>query len=169
MNEKEIENGVDSTELELEEGNNETRTYELGFHIDPELPQEEVKKTYQAIREKIAAAGEVIAEGEPEKIQLAYTISRQDTTGRRDFVSAYFAWIAYEADGEGHETVGAMARGETRIIRFIDLRTTKEAAKHSAEMHEMMLRAQDSKGEDEEGDDDSSEAELDAALKDAGV
>ena len=89
MNEKEIEHGVDSTELEIEEGNNETRTYELGFHIDPELPQEEVKKTYQAIREKIAAAGEIVAEGEPEKIPLAYTISRQETTGRRDFVKGF--------------------------------------------------------------------------------
>jgi len=165
MDEKEIEHGVDSTELELVEGNNETRTYELGFHIDPELPQEEVKKTYQAIREKIAAAGEIVAEGEPEKIQLAYTISRQETTGRRDFVSAYFAWIAYEADGEGHESVASMARGESRIVRFIDLRTTKEAAKHAAEMHELMLRSP----EKNEGEEESSEADLDQALKDAGV
>ena len=165
MKEKEIENGVDSTELEIEEGNNETRTYELGFHIDPELPQEEVKKTYQAIREKIAAAGEIIAEGEPEKIPLAYTISRQETTGRRDFTSAYFAWIAYEATGEGHETIGSMARSESRIVRFIDLRTSVEAAKHSAEMRELKLKSP----EGEEGADESSEEELDQALKDAGV
>ena len=164
MNEKEIEDGVDSTELEIEEGNNETRTYEIGFHIDPELPQEEVKKTYQAIREKVAAAGEIVAEGEPEKIQLAYTISRQETTGRRDFVSAYFAWIAYEADGEGHEAVGLMARSESRIVRFIDLRTTKDEALHSAEMHELMLRSPEVEGEEETAD-----AELDQALKDAGV
>ncbi len=164
MDEKEIEHGVDSTELELVEGNNETRTYELGFHIDPELPQEEVKKTYQAIREKIAAASDIVAEGEPEKIQLAYTISRQETTGRRDFVSAYFAWIAYEADTEGHETVAAMARAESRLVRFIDLRTTKEAATHAAEMHELMFRAPEvTEGEE------SSDAELEQALKDAEV
>jgi len=165
MNEKEIEHGVDSTELEIEEGNNETRTYELGFHIDPELPQEEVKKTYQAIREKIAAAGEVIAEGEPEKIQLAYTISRQETTGRRDFVSAYFAWIAYEATTEGHGAVLEMAQGEPRLVRFIDVKTTKEAATHAAEMHEIMFRTP----ENAEGEEGAADAELDAALKDAGV
>ena len=164
MTKKEIEHGADSTELDLAEGNNETRIYELGFHIDPELPQEEVKKTYQGIREQIAAAGTIIAEGEPEKIPLAYTISRSETTGRRDFTSAYFAWIAYEATGEGHEAVATMARTETRIIRFIDLRTTVEAAKHSAEMHEMMLRAPEAPAEEE-----SADAELDAALKEAGV
>lgn len=164
MTEKEIEHGTDGTELELEQGNNDTRVYELGFHIDPELPQEEVKKTYQGIREKIAATGTIIAEGEPEKIPLAYTIYRSDTTGRRDFASAYFAWIAYETDNEGHEAVGSMARAETRIIRFIDLRTTKEGAKHSEEMHELMLRVEEAPSEEE-----NSEQELDAALKEAGV
>lgn len=166
MNEKEIEHGVDSTELEIVEGNNETRTYELGFHIDPELPQEEVKKTYQAIREKIAAAGEIVAEGQPEKIQLAYTISRQETTGRRDFVSAYFAWIAYDATTEGHAAVLEMAGEETRIIRFLDVKTTHEAARHAAEMHEVMFRAPE---KPEHAEDEVQEAELDQALKDAEV
>ena len=165
MDEKEIVDGVDSTELELVEGNNETRTYELGFHIDPELPQEEVKKTYQAIREKVAAAGEIIAEGEPEKIALAYTISRQETTGRRDFMSAYFSWIAYDATTEGHDAVLELAKDERRIVRFIDVKTTHEAAKHAAEMHEMMLRAPE-KGE---GEEESADQDLDQALKEAGV
>lgn len=164
MTKKEIEHGAEGTELDLVEGNNETRIYELGFHIDPELPQEEVKKTYQGIREQIAAQGTIIAEGEPEKIPLAYTISRSETTGRRDFTTAYFAWIAYEAANEGHAAVGTMALAEKRIIRFIDLRTTVEAAKHSAEMHEMMLRAPEPAVEEEVAD-----AELDAALKEAGV
>ena len=168
MDNNEIENGVVDTELELEGGNNETRTYELGFHIDPELPQEEVKKTYQGIRESIAKNGEVVAEGEPERIPLAYTISRMETTGRRDFQSAYFAWVAYDATGEGHEAVLEMARGESRIVRFIDLKTTHEAAKHAAEMHEMMFRAVE-EGETPQGEEESPEAELDAALKDAGV
>lgn len=167
MDNNEIENGVVDTELELEGGDNETRTYELGFHIDPELPQEEVKKTYQGIREAIAKNGTVIAEGEPEKIPLAYTISRQETTGRRDFQSAYFAWIAYDATGKGHDEVLALAKSETRIARFIDLKTTHEAAKHAAEMHEMMLRTQEETVSAEE--EAASDEELDAALKEAGV
>lgn len=166
MDNNEIENGVLDTELELEGGNNETRTYELGFHIDPELPQEEVKKTYQGIREAIAKSGTIVAEGEPEKIPLAYTISRQETTGRRDFQSAYFAWIAYDATGEGHDEVLALAKGESRIVRFIDLKTTHEAAKHAAEMHEMMFRVEEEAPVEEEA---ASDEELDQALKDAGV
>ena len=118
----------------------ETRVYELGFHLDPELPQEEVKKTYQAIRDRIAAVGTNVAEGEPTKIPLAYTIYRSETAGRRDFDTAYFCWIAYEANGAGHDDIGTMAREESRIVRFLDLRTTKEAATHSAEMHEIFAQ-----------------------------
>lgn len=121
----------------LEEVGDDPRVYELGFHLDPELPTEEVKKSYQAIREMIAGKGTVVAEGEPEKIQLAYTISRQEVAGRRDFDSAYFSWIAYETTPTAHGEIIAAADANSHIIRFIDLLTTKEAAHHAVEMHDI--------------------------------
>jgi ribosomal protein S6 len=144
----------------------ETRVYELGFHLDGELPQEEVKKAYQGIRDRITAVGQVVAEGEPTKVPLAYTISRQETTGRRDFDSAFFCWIAYEADGAGHDDLLEFVKGQSSIIRHLDIRTTKEAAKHAAEMHELFARAALEQPAPEE---EASEVELDAALKEAGV
>jgi ribosomal protein S6 len=138
------------TEVEQEDNGFEPRVYELGFHLDPELPQEEVKASYQAIRGSIEANGTIIAEGEPVKIPLAYTISRMETTGRRDFNSAFFCWIAYEADGAGHEKISAMAREDARIVRFLDIRTTADEAKHSAEMQEMFAQAAAQQGEGEE-------------------
>lgn len=158
-----IEHGAGSTEQELEAGYNESRVYELGFHIDPELPQEEVKKTYQSLREKASA---LVAEGEPQKIPLAYTISQKvQGGGRRDFDTAYFAWFAYEADSVEHEAVVEAAKAEGRIIRFIDLRTDAETAKHAAEMHEIYAKM----GEVQQTEGEVSDTELDAALKEAGV
>ncbi len=138
----------------LEESGPEPRVYELGFHLDPELPQEEVKKAYHAVRELVASVGTVVAEGEPVKIPLAYTISRSNTAGRRDFNSAFFCWIAYEADGAGHDRIGEMARTDLRIIRFLDIRSTVDEAKHSAEMQEMFAQAALQQGEE----DDAAEA-----------
>lgn len=159
-----IDHGAGSTEQELAAGNNETRVYELGFHIDPELPQEEVKKTYQALREK---AGDIVAEGEPLKIPLAYTISlKVQGGGRRDFDSAYFAWFAYEADAEGHAALLDAVQAEGRVIRFIDLRTDKDAATHAAEMHEMYAKLNTQREQEEA---DVSDDALDAALKEAGA
>lgn len=156
--------------MDVQEGDDlsETRVYELGFHLDGELPQEEVKKVYQGIRDRISAVGTVVAEGEPTKVPLAYTISRQETTGRRDFNTAFFCWISYEVDAAGHEDIATLARSEASIVRFLDIRTTREAAKHAAEMHELFAKQaleQDQLNEEEEGAD----ADLDQALKEAGV
>lgn len=160
--EKEV---LDLEETTTVDGENhaEPRVYELGFHIDPELSVEEAKKAYQDVRDSVAKAGTIVAEGEPVKIPLAYTIYRQETGGRRDFNSSYFCWIAYEADGAGHDAVGEAARLESRIFRFIDIRTTKEEAQHSAEMQELLAKV--SAPEEAE----VSDVELDAALKDVEV
>lgn len=154
-------------EVLTEEGAHaDMRVYELGFHLDPELPTEEVKKTYQEIHKVISGAGTVVAEGEPTKIPLAYTIFRSEQTGRRDFTSAYFCWIAYETDGAGHDAALAAIQGESRVIRFIDLRTTKEAAQHAQEMAEIYAKMP---AESEETEADVSDVELDAALKEVEV
>ncbi len=140
----------------------ELRTYELGFHLDPELTEADAKKAYQALR-ALAEKGGIVAEGEPRKIQLAYTVSRTEQSVRKDFDASWFGWFAYDADGAAHDALVAAAKEDRRIFRFLDVRTDKEAAQHSAEMHEIMLKA----GENREGGDEASDAELDAALKEA--
>ena len=152
---------VEALENDMDVDDGELRVYELGFHIDSELPTEEVKKVYQGIRDVISGVGEIVAEGEPENIQLAYTISRSETGGRRDWNSAYFCWIAYETKGEGHAAVIEKANGEKRLIRFIDVRTDREAAKHMSELQ--LMRAQMPKHEEPV----ASDAEIDAAVETA--
>lgn len=148
----------------FEDVGDEPRVYELGFHLDPELPTEEVKKAYESVRERIASSGTIVAEGEPQKIQLAYTISRHGASGvpgRRDFDSAYFSWIVYETSAENHAEILSAAGAEKHIIRFIDLLTTKEAARHAVEMRALSQKSPE-KAEDPET---AAGAELDAALE----
>lgn len=154
-----------SVEESLEDNGFELRVDELGFHLDPELPVEEVKKAYQAVRDLIESKGTLVAEGEPQKIQLAYTISRQETSGRRDFDSAYFAWIVYEVTAKNHAEIISAASADKRIVRFIDLLTTKDAARHSAEMREIFLKTSERVEDPEE----VAVAELDAALEHVAV
>lgn len=153
---------VEAAEETLDSNHADTRVYELGFHLDPELSEGDAKSAYQGIRGVIESAGSVVTEGEPLKIPLAYTVSRTEQSVRKDFDSSYFCWIAYEADGEGHEKVLAAAKGENRIFRFIDLRTDKEAAQHSAEMRDIMMKSPQMPEE-------ASDADIDAALKEVGV
>lgn len=152
---------VETTADVLDTDHAETRVYELGFHIDPELSVEEAKKVFQGIRSAIEKVGAVITEGGPRKVPLAYTVSRSETAGRRDFDSSHFSWIAYEADGAGHEAVAEAAKAETRIFRFLDIRTSKDEAHHSAEMQELLDKAP----EPATTEDEVSDTELDEALK----
>jgi ribosomal protein S6 len=147
----------------LDEGSG-PRVYELAFHLDPELPSEEVKKQYALIREGIEAVGTIVAEGTPQMTQLAYTISRQEPSGRRDFDSAYFAWIAYETDAAKHAEAIAAAKANTRIIRYLDILTEKEVARHAAEMRELSMQLPE-----RETPVTAADAELDAALEEVVV
>ena len=149
---------VDET---LEGAGSEQRVYELGFHLDPELPTEDVKKAYMETRELTADKGTIVAEGEPQKIPRAYTISRQDTSGRRDFDSAYFAWIVYETNAENHSEIISSASNNKQIVRFIDLLTTKDSARHSVEMREISAKMKEHAEEPEE----AVSTDLDVALE----
>lgn len=138
-----------------------SRVYELGFHIDSELPQEEVKNVYQAVRDHIIARGSLVGEGEPYKLQLAYTLSKDSSSGRRDFNSAFFSWIAYETSVDRHEEILAFVREQRSLIRFIDLVTDKEAVRHAEELRDMRERL------NQEEDQAVSGTDLDAALETA--
>ncbi|OIO51177.1 hypothetical protein CO131_01090 [Candidatus Kaiserbacteria bacterium CG_4_9_14_3_um_filter_50_16] len=146
---------------ETEDTGAELRVYELGFHLDPELPIEEVKKEYHTIYNLIEKKGTLVAEGRPEKIQLAYTISRHEVAGRRDFDSAYFSWIVYETPATNHAEILSAATAHKHIIRFIDILTTKDAARHAVEMRELLVKEPERIEEPEIATD----ATLDAALE----
>jgi ribosomal protein S6 len=150
---------------EVDDMGSDPRVYELGFHLDPELPTEEVKKAYQTVHSLIASKGTVIAEVEPEKIQLAYTISRQEVSGRRDFNSAYFSWIVYETTPDNHAEVISAAGADKSIIRFVDIVTSKDAARHALEVHELREKAPVAETDPEE----VLATEVDAALESATI
>jgi len=155
--------GMEERNEDVLEDGAELRVYELGFHLDPELPSEEVKKAYQEMRELAVQNGTLVAEGEPQTMPLAYTISRQETTGRRDFSSAYFCWIVYETSAASHAEVIRAAGADKRIVRFIDLVTTKDAARSAAEAREFSAKTLE-RAKDPEA---AIGAELDAALEHA--
>ena len=152
----------------------EPRVYELGFHIDPDLPKQKIKELFQNIKNNIANEGTVITIGEPHRLRLAYTISRMERTGRHDFSSAFFGWVAYQSDGEAHARIIDMIKEHNDIFRYIDIRTTKEATEHAAIQHEEWYRhAQKQDSQEEEKMDgvqvcvNESKEKLDVAIENA--
>lgn len=156
--------GEEMLDEAVDEVGPDPRVYELGFHLDPELPTEEVKKAFQTIKDTVASCGSIVAESEPEKIPLAYTISRQEVAGRRDFDSAYFSWIVYETTPDKHSEVIALVGSDAHVIRCIDVMTTKDAARHALEMKELQAKVPQPEEIAEEHD-ETVATELDAAIE----
>lgn len=155
----------DEAQDAIVENTKEPRIYELAFHIDPEKTESEADKIFDAVKK---VAGEVIAEGTPHKIQLAYTISRMTPSGREDFDGSYFAWFAYEADGVTHDAVLEAVKAQKPIFRHLDIITTKEEAEEAQELHALRMeeaREKDVVEEDGEVVAEVADQELDQALK----
>ena len=109
--------------------NNERSVYEVAFHIDANLSETEVRKTFDSVKEAITTLeGTVFAEALPVRMNLAYCISRIHEGSRRDHTSAHFAWVAYELAPELQEKVDEALKTDLGIIRYLITSTTKEAA-----------------------------------------
>jgi ribosomal protein S6 len=134
----------------MEQG--DTKVYEVGFHIDPNLSETDVKKTYEDVKALLGKKGSLVAEGVSRRVQLSYTISRMEEQGRQDFDSAYFAWVAYEGSGEDQPFIEEALREDKRIIRFILVKTTREAVKYAEERALMKLEEEGDEFSLEEGE-----------------
>lgn len=142
------------------ENQQETQVYEAAFHIDANLSDTEVKKTFDSVREAIASnGGTAFAESAPRRMDLAYTISHISEGSRRDHVSSHFAWVAYEGTTENQEAIDEALKSNAAIIRYLVLKTTKEEALYAQD------RAAEKLVASEKTDDTVSEDELDEALE----
>ena len=70
----------------------------------------------------------------------------------------------YEAPATGHAEIITAANTDKRIVRLIDLLTTKDAARHAVEMRELSLKTPERAGRVEDAEVVAG-AELDVALE----
>ncbi len=124
------------------------QVYEVAFHIDPNLSDTEVAAVYARVRALLSQGGEVIAEGEPKRMTLAYTISRIEAGRRYDFSHSFFAWVASILPPESVESIDKALALDKGVIRYLVVKTTAEAAKHAEEMHKAR-REVEGEGEEE--------------------
>lgn len=143
--------------LHMDNQEKEMSTYEAAFHIDPNLSETDVEEAYSAVKELISKSGNIVAESRPKRMDLAYTISKMEESGRRDFTNAFFAWVAFE-DEIGHNAeLEELLSSDDRFIRHIVTSTTTEAAKHGEQLE--ILRAEEKEKARKEQEEKKMEAE----------
>jgi len=101
-----------------------TPVYEVGFHLVPQVGDDGVAAVVEKLRKALGDA-EIIAEGFPAKMSLAYTIERADQGKREKFSESYFGFIKFAAPSETIATLEEALK-TPQILRHLIIHTTRE-------------------------------------------
>ena len=103
------------------------RVYEVGYLLSPAVRDENLTSALAKIQETITTAGgTIIAEGEPEFIDLAYEMTRVIENKNIRFTQAYFGWIKFTIEPKQIVEINAVLETNIDIIRFLVLKTVVE-------------------------------------------
>jgi ribosomal protein S6 len=102
-----------------------TPVYEVGFHLVPTVGDEGVGPAVEKIRTALDHA-EVISEGYPQKMTVAYTIERAAAGRREKYTETYFGWVKFATEREHIPAIEEKLRGMRDILRYILIETVRE-------------------------------------------
>jgi small subunit ribosomal protein S6 len=91
---------------------NELKTYELAYHLSPNLEETDVKLQVQEISDLITRnQGSILSSKEPERCRLSYPIHHKQLS--------YFGVFEFTAPSEAIEKINAQAKLQNNILRFL--------------------------------------------------
>ncbi len=112
--------------------------YEFGYHILPTVADSELENKVNEIRNLIKDfGGEFIMEGEPELIDLAYTMIVPRGGHNDKYDKAYFGWIKFEAPKAKIPELQKELKLNGDILRFILFKTVKEDTRANLKVQEL--------------------------------
>lgn len=104
-----------------------TRIYEVGYHVIPTVPEENIEKIVGDIRAEIEKAGGVfIAEAAPTLMRLSYPMVAREGDKNVEHDRGYFGWIKFESDVATAQALEEALKINTSILRHIVFRTVRE-------------------------------------------
>lgn len=105
----------------------DTRIYEVGYHLVSMLPEEKLPEAVALIKSSIEAKGGVfVSEDFPKMKVLAYPISRATAGKREHFTHAHFGWMKFELSQVELASVKEVLDNDKNIIRFVIVKTVAE-------------------------------------------
>jgi ribosomal protein S6 len=105
----------------------EPKVYEVGFHIAPIVPEEDLGARVTAIRDVIdAEGGKMISDEYPRHMDLSYPMIKIASNKRAIYHSSYFGWMKFEVSPQGAKAIEANLKKDDVVVRFILVKTVRE-------------------------------------------
>lgn len=138
------------------------RVYEIGYHIIPTVAEEDVEAEARSFVDAIRKnSTEIIGERAPSTVvPLAYAIEKKIDGARRLFESAYFGWVAFEAEPAAIAKINEIFKTHGAVLRHLTITTSRDAV--AATLADPSLDAGGAVPQEHEA---VSEEELDEALE----
>ncbi len=138
------------------------RLYEVGFQIAPTLGEDGVRGAAAKIKSLIQkVGGEVVSEGEPRQVRLAYTIRKEIEGKYQKFDTAFFGHFKFEAEPEALAELNDELARDVAVIRHIVVQTVpdteKTTAALAAELREAEKKRRDASRDESEAEEKPAE------------
>ncbi|MFZ4499985.1 MAG: 30S ribosomal protein S6 [Minisyncoccia bacterium] len=137
----------------MEEMSQDTRTYELSYLVTPTTPESELEAIVSGLKAEIEkAGGAVIAEGNPDFIDLAYGIEKNVASKKMKWSQGYFGWMKFTAEPEAMAVLKKAFDANLAIMRYMLIKTHAENLVAFKKPKLEARRAEDVTGEDPDAD-----------------
>lgn len=104
-----------------------TRLYELGFILVPTMSEPEVPAKVDALKGLITGLEGVIAsEGNPEFIDLSYTMEKTVGSKKSTYSQGYFGWIKFDVTPDALVALKKAFDGDADLLRYILVKTSAQ-------------------------------------------
>lgn len=114
-------------EVTTEEKNQQTRIYEVGYLLMPQVPEENLAAEISKIRDVIEShGGSIITEEFPSLKTLAYTMEVRFDAKIQRYDEGYFGWIKFELQPPAVEQFQLDLKKNPSLIRFMCIATVRE-------------------------------------------
>jgi ribosomal protein S6 len=107
------------------QANDSKPIYEIGYHVVPTVGEDGVAKQVEAIRKALGDA-EIISEGFPQKMTLAYTVERAAQGKREKFTESYFGFIKFAMERDAIVACKEKIAAMPQILRYLVIETVRE-------------------------------------------
>lgn len=120
--------------------------YEVGYHIAPAVSAENLPSEVENIKNFLTKEGvAVISEEFPKIRELAYSISKAIGGAKRNFDTAYFGWIKFDAGEVPIARIKKFFDENENILRFLLINTVRENTLFSPKISDAVLAKEEPK------------------------
>lgn len=104
------------------------KIYEIGYHVMPNLSEEELAKVVEGVKSNLSKMGaEIIADQYPQSLNLAYDIVKEIDNKNRKFSHSFFGWVKFALEPNLFEDLKKIMDKNSNLLRYIIIKTVRES------------------------------------------